>query len=139
MNRTLLLVVAGLTALVIGGRMYLSTDSQPVSAGGAAIVSVSVPQLGEAERAGKAIFDENCAACHGNNAAGRDEAGPPLVHIIYEPGHHSDAAFYRAAQYGVRAHHWRFGDMPPVEGITEEEVAKIITYVRTLQRENGID
>jgi hypothetical protein len=39
---------------------------------------------------------------------------------------------------GVQAHHWRFGNMPPVEGITRAEVATIITYIRELQRANGI-
>ena len=49
-------------------------------------------------------------------AAGHDGAGPPLVHKIYQPGHRSDMAFVLAAQNGVRAHHWPFGNRPPVEG-----------------------
>ena len=31
------------------------------------------------------------------------------------------------------------GDMPPVEGITEKTVALIATYIRELQRANGIE
>jgi hypothetical protein len=64
--------------------------------------------------------------------------GPPLVHKIYEPSHHADFAFQKAVQSGVRSHHWGFGNMPPVEGITAAEIAMIITYVRTLQVANGI-
>jgi hypothetical protein len=58
--------------------------------------------------------------------------------VIYEPGHHGDESFQRAAAQGVRAHHWRFGNMPPVEGVTRSDVKMIISYVRDLQRATGI-
>ena len=64
--------------------------------------------------------------------------GPPLVHIIYEPSHHADAAFILAAERGVRAHHWSFGDMPPRPGVSRMEVMEIVRYVRWLQRESGV-
>ncbi len=41
---------------------------------------------------------------------------PRLVHKIYEPNHHADFAFQRAAAQGVKAHHWKFGNMPKIEG-----------------------
>jgi hypothetical protein len=44
-----------------------------------------------------------------------------------------------AAERGVRSHHWKFGDMPPIEGLTQGDVKMIATYVRELQRENGIN
>ena len=47
-------------------------------------------------------------------------------------------AFQMAVANGVRAHHWRFGNMPAVEGVTQSDVDKIVAYVRALQRENGI-
>lgn len=88
---------------------------------------------------GKRAFDAKCASCHGANAAGQNGVAPPLVHKIYEPGHHSDEAFQRAAKSGVRAHHWQFGNMPPVSGLTRGDVQHIALYVRELQRANGID
>lgn len=88
--------------------------------------------------AGEEAFNARCAACHGVNAAGTDK-GPPLVHRLYVPGHHADVAFLLAARDGVRAHHWRFGDMPPVDGVTEAEVTNIVAYVRAVQRANGIE
>lgn len=131
------------------GPMMMSPDTmvgqdphsvqQTLGDGGAALVAVSVPELSPAGAQGQAEFEANCAACHGVNAAGQDGVAPPLVHIIYEPNHHGDASFYRAVQQGVRAHHWRFGNMPPVEDISEQQVASIITYVRELQRANGIN
>jgi mono/diheme cytochrome c family protein len=91
-------------------------------------------ELAEGER----HFDRNCARCHGGRAAGT-ENGPPLVHLVYEPNHHADIAFQRAVAFGVAAHHWRFGAMPPVPGLDEEAVARITAYVRWLQRKAGIE
>jgi mono/diheme cytochrome c family protein len=87
--------------------------------------------------AGEAVFEQHCVACHGPAATGT-EVGPPLVHRVYEPGHHSDYAFVLAIRQGVRAHHWRFGDMPPVPGLAPEQERLVIAYVRHLQREAGI-
>ena len=115
-------------------------DAAYVSGGpGPAMVDVTVPEtLSVNAKIGKTAFEAKCAVCHGENAAGQDGVAPPLVHKIYEPGHHGDAAFLLAAKNGVRAHHWRFGNMPPVEGVTDGDVKMIVTYVRELQRANGI-
>lgn len=99
--------------------------------------SLKVPDLSALALAGKNAFDTNCAACHGTNAAGTDK-GPPLVHDIYNPGHHADEAFYLAAQRGVWRHHWRYGDMPPQPQVTREQMVAIVRYVRELQAANGI-
>lgn len=88
-------------------------------------------------QAGEAKFSANCAACHGVRGVGTKQ-GPPLVHKIYEPNHHGDVAFQRAAENGVRAHHWEFGNMPKIEGVTASDVDHIIRYVRWLQREAGV-
>ena len=87
--------------------------------------------------AGEAAFDRTCAACHGARASGTQQ-GPPLVHIIYEPNHHSDEAFRRAVSLGVVAHHWSFGPMPPQPGVSAEEMEQIIRYIRWLQTRAGI-
>ena len=88
-------------------------------------------------QAGETTFNANCAACHGKQAAGTDH-GPPLVHKIYEPNHHGDPAFLRAATNGVTAHHWQFGNMPKIEAVTSGDVDQIVKYVRWLQRQAGI-
>ena len=103
------------------------------------IANVLVPdQISELGLLGKNIFELKCESCHGINAAGRHEIGPPLVHKIYEPSHHSDQSFYRAVALGVKSHHWSLGNMAAVEGLTKGDVKAIISYVRELQRENGI-
>ena len=99
---------------------------------------IVVAKLSSAGAMGQIAFDENCAACHGAKAAGT-ENGPPLIHKIYEPSHHADFSFALAAKNGVRAHHWRFGDMPPVADVTDKQVEWITRYVREMQRANGIE
>ena len=64
---------------------------------------------------------------------------PTLVHRIYEPSHHSDMAFVSAVKNGFTSHHWSFGNMPPIEGLTTADVKMIARYVRELQRANGIN
>ena len=86
---------------------------------------------------GKKLFARNCLRCHGPEARG-SKIGPPLVHKIYEPSHHGDAAFFMAVSRGVKSHHWQFGDMAPVPGVKPEDVALIVQYVRWLQRKAGI-
>ncbi len=86
---------------------------------------------------GEAKFASNCAACHGQAGVGTSQ-GPPLVHKVYEPNHHGDAAFQRAAANGVKAHHWDFGDMPKINGVTPDDVDQIVRYIRWLQRQAGI-
>lgn len=91
-------------------------------------------ELAEGER----LYSDNCARCHGALGSGSD-TGPPLVDIVYEPNHHADIAFQRAVALGVAAHHWRFGNMPPVPGVDTAAVGRITAYVRWLQREAGIE
>ena len=132
-----LVAALGLGAVVVALVALRAGNSGDGS--GIPLVEVVIPVLTVAEQEGETAFNARCASCHGDNAAGRDGTAPPLVHRIYEPGHHGDRAFFIAAQLGVRSHHWSFGDMPPVEDITEEEVTAIVTYVRALQCANGID
>ena len=151
MNKTLLAVAA---FFLVGGLAvyWNATQSAQQPAGhsmvppdtgsvaqGAPIVEVSLPaELSANAQIGKRVFEAKCAACHGTNAAGQNGVAPPLVHKIYEPNHHSDMAFVLAAKNGVRSHHWNFGNMPPVEGLTDADVKMIARFVRELQAENGI-
>lgn len=135
---------------IVGMQFLPATDPEPGHsmaqpdtsrlAQGEPIATVKVPaEMSSLAQVGKLAFDAKCSACHGQNAAGKQGMAPPLVHKIYEPSHHGDMAFQLAVQNGVRAHHWTFGNMPPVEGLTNGDVLGIIAYVRSLQRENGIN
>jgi hypothetical protein len=63
------------------------------------------------------------------------DKGPPQVHSFYKPSHHGDAAFFRAGLKGVKAHHWRFGDMPPVPGMSQARMNSIVPYIRFYQQQ----
>ena len=106
---------------------------------GDAMVAIQMPPIEGNAAIGQRVFEVSCASCHGVNAVGVEGAGPPLIHKIYEPSHHADEAFQRAVSQGVRSHHWQFGDMPPVEGLTQGDVAMVIAYIREIQRANGIN
>ncbi|MBI4184127.1 MAG: cytochrome c [Proteobacteria bacterium] len=123
-------------AVLLGGVGVVSYEYFGLPGGGA-LVKVKVPELSPAARIGKTAFDANCAACHGVNGAGTGN-GPPLVHDIYNPGHHDDASFFRAVAAGTQQHHWHFGDMPAQPQVSAREVASIIRYVRELQIANGV-
>lgn len=103
------------------------------------IVEVALPaELTSEARLGQVAFETVCADCHGINAAGQNGVAPPLVHIIYEPNHHGDGSFLSAVRNGVQSHHWSFGNMPVIDGLTNGDVRAITQYIRELQRENGI-
>ncbi|MFP5352373.1 MAG: c-type cytochrome [Actinomycetota bacterium] len=86
---------------------------------------------------GRALFEQTCASCHGADLKGTT-SGPPFLDPIYAPNHHPDEAFYAAVENGVQPHHWDFGPMPAQPGLSEQEVAAIVAYVRSEQAEAGI-
>lgn len=118
---------AASTPGMIGHQMGDSTERR----------EIKTPRVPFKYAVGMNKFRTLCSSCHGKWAEG-SEQGPPLLHNFYVPSHHSDSAFYSAALEGVRAHHWKYGDMPKVEGATTKDVEKIVPFVRWLQQANGI-
>ena len=115
------------------GGEYSATESN-----GSEPASVNVPVLSDTARLGETLFNAHCSECHGAYAAGSSQ-GPPLgLDKIYEPGHHGDFSFHLAVRQGVKQHHWGFGDMDPVSGVSEEDVDKIVCFVREIQYANGV-
>ena len=135
-RRVLGLLAVGVGALAALGLLAYFALSDDGSDGVTVEVIMPAELSDEAEK-GESLFKANCQACHGPKASGT-KLGPPLIHDIYNPGHHSDKAFYLAAAIGVRAHHWPYGDMPAQPQVTEADVALIIRYIRELQEANGI-
>ena len=86
---------------------------------------------------GQLLYERYCSSCHGLELNG-SEQGPPLLHPFYKPSHHDDKSFYRAALKGVRQHHWNFGDMPPVAGMTPGKMDRIVPYLRYYQRQKKL-
>ena len=87
---------------------------------------------------GAAVYQQYCAECHGVDLRGTDK-GPSQLSIVYEPGHHSDYSFRAAIRDGAPEHHWWFGDMPPVEDISDAEIEAVISFVRAEQERLGFE
>ena len=144
MNAAQRTVFAALATLLVALAIVGCSSEEPAAGGYQSVASgsspspaVVVPSLSDNARAGERTFNANCALCHGPNASGTG-LGPPLVHQIYEPGHHQDFTIESAVRNGVPAHHWQFGNMPPVPAVSGEDIPNIICYIRELQRANGI-
>jgi mono/diheme cytochrome c family protein len=133
-----LLALLLLSALVVAGCSPAGDDG-----GARRVYTYSAPQAAadvtpsERGREGEAAFSVHCAACHGVGAVGTS-LGPPLVHKIYEPSHHSDNSIRSAVQNGVQSHHWQFGDMAPLPAVSTDGAEAIICYIRELQVAHGI-
>jgi mono/diheme cytochrome c family protein len=126
------LVLAVLTALIMAG----CSESEQTRSGKSDIPSHNASLIEDVGQ-GVVIFSARCASCHGKSGRGTDQ-GPPLIHRIYEPGHHSDYSIVRAVNMGVRSHHWGFGDMPPIPGLSPEDIKHVIAYIRQEQIRAGI-
>lgn len=87
---------------------------------------------------GAAVYAERCASCHGADLRGTDK-GPSHLSKVYESSHHGDNAFRSAIAKGSRQHHWKFGDMPAIPGMSAADVDAVIAYVREVQQREGLD
>ncbi len=135
LKKNLIPIIVGLVLVVGAVLMFSGGSNTTQNTIGAS--TVKVPVLSAMAKEGAALYNESCAVCHGANTQGTD-SGPTFMSSIYHPGHHGDEAFFRAAQFGVRAHHWGFGNMPAILTVNRVELTKIIRYVRELQVANGI-
>jgi len=123
----LLLGAYGALALLVAGCGAVETATADIPVQDATLVA-----------AGEVVYQAECAACHGTDLRGTDE-GPSQLSELYVPSHHSDAAFLLAIKTGSPEHHWRFGDMEPIEGLDDDDIAALTAYVREVQRIEGFE
>lgn len=142
--RTLLAVLAACAfAVACGADASDAIDSSTPAPAPAPATSTAPPSPTSTAAApavpdGEAVYQQYCAECHGVDLRGTDK-GPSQLSIIYEPNHHGDYAYRVAIREGTREHHWWFGDMPPVEGITDLEIEKVISFIRAEQQRLGFE
>ncbi len=109
------------------------------SCGGTETPVIDVPvQDADLVAVGNTLYQQSCAVCHGSDLRGTDR-GPSHLSVVYEPSHHGDQAFLVAVRAGARQHHWDFGNMPPIEGLSDADVEAIVAFVREIQRTEGFE
>ena len=99
-----------------------------LAVGAAAGGDLQNPFAGSATAAkeGEKIFDERCQDCHGGDASGG--AGPNLTDDRWVYGG-ADAEVFASVAGG------RKGGMPSWRGqLTDDQIWKVITYIRSLHR-----
>lgn len=116
------------------------------AAGFSALLAVGAAACGGTDSAaddssstsGADLYAANCASCHGSDLGGT-ERGPSHLSIVYEAAHHGDDSFRSAIAQGAGQHHWNFGDMPPIPGLSDDQVDDIIAFVRAEQKRQGFE
>lgn len=136
MQGTRRFLMATIGVVVLGGAIFLG-QGMAQGTGSLDPAAVKTPEMTPALNLGKLNYDAYCAKCHGANTAGTDK-GPTFLNRVYHPGHHGDDSFFTATKKGARAHHWPFGDMKPVKGVTDAQIKSIVPYVRAVQKANGL-
>ena len=131
---SLIVVALGIAIVVVSGDGNDSPRASNISADQFNIPAQDPTLVAE----GDVLYQASCAACHGSDLRGTD-IGPSHLSVVYQPGHHSDAAFILAARNGVRSHHWQFGNMAPVEGLSDADLESIVAFVRESQRTSGFE
>ncbi len=126
------LFLTAAATVILSGAYFFGTQPQAI----AQTEESSVIDLSELALSGQEYYNSTCAVCHGVNLVGTNQ-GPPFLNRVYAAGHHSDMAFVLAVKLGTRAHHFRFGPMSAIEGISDEQIGAIITYIREVQAANG--
>lgn len=115
--------------------LLVAACNSPGSSGGDAAADARQDAL---TSRGAEVYRESCASCHGDDLRGTDK-GPSHLSIVYEPSHHPDASFRSAIANGTPQHHWGFGDMPPIEGLSDADVEAVIGFVRAEQTRLGFE
>jgi len=130
------IVLVILAIVVVGGEESSSSAPRDPMTGKTEFdIPVQDPQL-VAE--GDALYQASCSVCHGSDLRGTP-IGPSHLSVIYNPDHHGEGSFAAAVVTGVQAHHWNFGDMPPVPTITEADFERIMAFIRENQRIEGFE
>lgn len=90
------------------------------------------PVPDEFER-GERLYNSYCLSCHGRHGKG-DGLGPPMLDSIYLAAVVPDERYFTAVRQGMNQRFYNYGAMPPLERVSDAEVAAIIPYVRWVQQ-----
>ncbi len=127
------LVVGGLALGVFGTLAGCGSSGEAPTSDAAATATAPAGAVD-----GAALYQAKCASCHGADLRGTS-TGPSHLSLVYEPSHHGDDGFRSAIANGAQQHHWNFGNMAAIPGLSTNEVDAIIAYVRDVQVREGFE
>lgn len=81
---------------------------------------------------GQAIYEANCAVCHGAALEGNDR-GPSLLDPVYASDQMSDERIRSAVRNGIEQTRWEFGPMLALGGLGDAQIDEVIGFIRASQ------
>lgn len=127
------LVGVGAALAIVGGAVWLQFGRSP-----------SPPSQAERLGAGKALYDEHCASCHGATLAGQPDwqtrlpngrLPAPPHDASGHTWHHPDGDLFALTKYGLGpfAPVGYQSDMPAFEGkLTDRQIRDVLAYIKSI-------
>ncbi len=130
-----LLAAAALTACS-GGQQSSSSSTTTTAASPAATVAAMKPAkpMKAVAANGSALYSQNCSSCHQTNGKGMPGAFPPLAGnaVVTGPAANVIHIVKNGLQGKIMVGNASFnGTMPPWKALKPEQIAAILTYVRS--------
>lgn len=130
-----------LDAMIAYMQVLGTSVARPKPAGGALEVEATNPLAGSAAAlaAGRELYAENCAMCHGDALEGTIAPALADAEFLYQAGDPGDAAYFKIIHGGTEAGTFEGrkaeGGMPPFGAdLSKDEIWSLVELIRSSQR-----
>lgn len=123
-----MVILVVLTAITLLGKEKVSIKASP-----------RIPELSELAQHGRKVINARCAECHGVDGTGGSKKGPPMLHPMYREAVYPDYHFKRVVREGKAEKNWRFGPMPAIPDISDDDLDAVVAFVREVQKATNVE